>query len=249
MKAKSLAASILLASNPIASNLLALVLIILVAISTAASQGPYGQQYGYGDCQKQFIIGVDLQKASTQVNPAGFSVYIDGAYIGSTDGDGKLVVTAYGGQHIINVSKQVGTDTYSGGWTGTIECYYPTGGTNYVPIMINQIPGETSAQVQSAQVQSAQAQPLINIPKPANLEDIILIVVIAVALIIGIIIVLKSLRYFLVNAILGLLVLYLANAFAGLNVAYTWLVIVICAIGGIAGAIIVIILHLYGMPI
>ena len=92
-------------------------------------------------------------------------------------------------------------------------------------------------------------QPLINIPKPANLEDIILIVVIAVALIIGIIIVLKSIRYFLVNAILGLLVLYLANAFAGLNIAYTWLVIVICAIGGIAGAIIVIILHLYGMPI
>ncbi|MGA9099987.1 MAG: hypothetical protein WB392_13765, partial [Methanotrichaceae archaeon] len=232
MKAKSLAASILLASNPIASNLLALVLIILVAIPTAASQGPYGQQYGYGDCQKQFIIGVDLQKASTQVNPAGFSVYIDGAYIGSTDGNGKLVVTAYGGQHIINVSKQVGTDTYSGSWTGTIECYYPTGGTNYVPITINQIPSETSAQVQSgqvqlgqvqsgqvqsAQVQSAQVQPLINIPKPANLEDIILIVVIAVALIIGIIIVLKSIRYFLVNAILGLLVLYLANAFAGLN--------------------------------
>ena len=65
---------------------------------------------------------------------------LDGAYIGSTDRDGRLGVNTYGGQHIINVSKQTGTDTYSGSWTGTIECYYPTGGTNYVPITINQIP-------------------------------------------------------------------------------------------------------------
>jgi len=237
------------ANSPEASNYLALVLFLLIAVSTAAFQGSYGQQYSYGDCQRSLIIGVDLQKISAQVNPAGFSVYIDGTYIGSTDSDGKLVANVYGGQHVINVSKQVGMDTYSGGWTGTIECYYPAGGTTYLPITINQIPRETAAQVQSTQMQSAQVQPVINIPKPANLEDIILIVVVAVALIIGIIIVLKSIRYFLVNAILGLLVLYLVNAFAGLSIAYTWLVVVICAIGGIAGAVIVIILHLYGMPV
>ncbi len=234
MKAKDLAAS----------NLLSLVLILLIAASTAVSQGPYGQQYGYGDCQKSFIIGVDLQKISGQVSPEGFVVYMDGLYIGSTNQDGRLEASAYGGRHIINVSKQVGMDIYSGGWTGTIDCYYPAAGTTYVPIKINLIQSKAPDQVQSA-----QAQPVINVPKPGNLEDIIIIIVIAVALVIGIIIVLKSLRYFLVNAILGLLVLYLANAFAGLNIAYTWLVIVICAIGGIAGAIIVIILHLYGMPI
>ncbi len=244
MRAKSLAASIFLESGS-----LALVLLFLIAISTAVPQGSYGQQYGYGECQKSFIIGVDLQRVSGQVSSQGFLVYLDGAYMGSTDSDGRLGISTYGGQHIINVSKQAGMDTYSGSWTGIIDCYYPAGGTNYVPITISWIPGKTSVQVQSAQVQPAQAQPVINIPKPANLEGIILIVVIAIALIIGIIIVLKSIRYFLVNAILGLLVLYLANAFAGLNIAYTWLVIVICAIGGIAGAIIVIILHLYGMPI
>lgn len=249
MKAKSLAASILLASNILAS-----VLLFLTAMPMAASQGSYGQQYGYGDCQKSFIIGLDLQKISGQINPAAFGVYIDGVYIGSTDGDGKLDAYAYGGRHIINASKQAGMDTYSGSWTGVIDCYYPTGGTNYVPITINHIRRTIDSQVQSiqlqsAQVQTAQAKPVINIPKPSNLEDIILIVVIAVALIIGIIIVLKSIRYFLVNAILGLLVLYLANAFAGLNIAYTWLVILICAIGGIAGAVIVIILHFYGVII
>lgn len=239
MKAKSLIAPILLASN-----IIALILLILMAISIAASQGSYGQQYGYGDCQKSFVIGMDLQKTSAQVSPAGFSVYIDGRYIGSTEGDGKLAANVYGGQHIINVSKSDGSDIYSGSWAGIIECYYPSGGTNYVPITITRNQREISSQVQSTQV-----KPLINIPKPGNLGDIILIIVIAIALVIGIIIILKSIRYFLVNAILGLLVLYLANAFAEVNIAYTWLVIVVCAIGGIAGAIIVLILHFNGITI
>lgn len=237
MNAKSPAA-------PLELDLLVSVLLILIVIPNAASQGYYGQQYAYGDCQRSFIIGVDLQKVTPQISPEGFSVYMDGKYIGSTNRDGQLGANAYGGQHIVNASKSAGADTYSGSWMGNIECYYPTGGTSYLPISINQISSKTAAQKQSAQV-----QPAINIPKPTNLEDIVFVVLIAVALIIGIIIVLKSIRFFLVNAILGLLVLFLANAFIGLNIAYTWLVILVCAIGGIAGAIIVIILHLNGIAI
>lgn len=209
---------------------------LLILIITSAAQEPYGS----GECIKSFVIGMDLQNTPVPIGLEGFNIYIDGVYKGSTDKDGKLGASAYGGQHAINASKQMGPDTYSGSWIGTIECDYPAGGTTYVPIAINQIPREVSAQVQP---------PVINIPEPKNIGDVLLVVVIAVALIIGIVIVLKSLRYFLVNAILGLVVLFLANTFAGLNIAYTWLVILVCAIGGIAGAIIVIILHLYGIII
>jgi hypothetical protein len=233
MKAKLLSASILLLIVAISA------VSVISSISAAAAQGPYMQQYGSGDCLRSFIVGVDLQRTSEQISPEGFNIYIDGAYRGATDKDGRLATSAYGGQHIINATKQEGSNILSGSWKGIVECYYPSGGTTYVPIAIGQIPHELAA----------QAQPVINIPRPENIEDIVLIVVIAVALIIGIIIVLKSIRYFLVNAILGLLVLYLANAFAGLNIAYTWLVILVCAIGGIAGAVIVIILHLYGIII
>jgi hypothetical protein len=241
MKAKLLSISILLLIVAIST------VSVISSISPAAAQGPYPYaaqgpytpQYGSGDCLRSFIVGVDLQRIPEQISPEGFSVYIDGAYRGVTDKDGRLVTNAYGGQHTVNASKEAGSNMFSGSWKGIVECYYPSGGTMYLPIAIGQIPHELAA----------QAQPVINIPGPANIEDIVLIVVIAVALIIGIIIVLKSIRYFLINAILGLLVLYLANAFAGLNIAYTWLAILVCAIGGIAGAIIVIILHLYGIII
>ncbi|MHC1573112.1 MAG: pro-sigmaK processing inhibitor BofA family protein [Candidatus Syntropharchaeales archaeon] len=53
----------------------------------------------------------------------------------------------------------------------------------------------------------------------------------------------KALKQIVVNSILGLLVLALANLLFGLGIAYTWIVILICAIGGIIGAVLVIILH------
>jgi hypothetical protein len=225
MKAKLLSASILL---------LVAIISALPIISIAVAQ----TQPSRGDCLRSFIVGVDLQRISDQISPVGFSVYIDGVYRGITDNNGRLATNAYGGRHTINASTQSESNIFSGSWNGIIECYYPQGGTTYVPIAIGQISRD-----------AGQVEPVINIPKPANIEDVVLIVVIAVALIIGIVIVLKSIRYFLVNAILGLLVLYLANAFVGLNIAYSWLVILVCAIGGIAGAVIVILLHLYGIII
>jgi hypothetical protein len=46
---------------------------------------------------------------------------------------------------------------------------------------------------------------------------------------------------------MGLLILFLANSFAGLGIGYGWLVILICGIGGILGAFLVILLHLLGL--
>ena len=54
----------------------------------------------------------------------------------------------------------------------------------------------------------------------------------------------KAAKYLIVNSIIGLIILFAANALFGLKIAYSWLNILICAIGGIIGAVIVIILNL-----
>ena len=54
----------------------------------------------------------------------------------------------------------------------------------------------------------------------------------------------KSVIYLIINSVLGLIILFAANLVLGLEIAYSWLVILICAIGGIIGAVIVIILQL-----
>ncbi len=56
----------------------------------------------------------------------------------------------------------------------------------------------------------------------------------------------KAAKYLIVNSILGLLIIFAANALFGLKIAYSWLNILICAIGGVIGAVIVIILNLFG---
>ena len=52
-------------------------------------------------------------------------------------------------------------------------------------------------------------------------------------------------KYLIVNSILGLIILFAANVLFGLKIAYSWLNILICAIGGVIGAVIVIILNLF----
>jgi len=76
--------------------------------------------------------------------------------------------------------------------------------------------------------------------------DLVLVILI-IAIIFGLFIILKSITHFIVNAIIGLILLYLANTFLGLGIAYSWLVIIICAIGGVLGAILVIVIHLLGL--
>lgn len=73
------------------------------------------------------------------------------------------------------------------------------------------------------------------------------LVVLIIAIIFGVFIVLRSIKHFVFNAIIGLVILFLANTFAGLGIGYSWLVILICAIGGVLGALLVIIVHLLGL--
>lgn len=70
------------------------------------------------------------------------------------------------------------------------------------------------------------------------------------ALILGVVLILNSIKQFIFNAITGLIVLFLANAFLGLGIGYSWPVIIICGVGGIVGAILVVViaLHLMGIP-
>lgn len=73
------------------------------------------------------------------------------------------------------------------------------------------------------------------------------LIILIIAIVIGAILIFKTIKGFVVNAIIGLIILFLANTFAGLGIGYSWLVILICAIGGALGAILVIALHLLGI--
>ncbi len=59
--------------------------------------------------------------------------------------------------------------------------------------------------------------------------------------------VLKTVKNMVVNTIMGLLVLVIANTVFGLEIAYSWVVVLTCAIAGVVGAILVILLHYAGI--
>jgi hypothetical protein len=69
------------------------------------------------------------------------------------------------------------------------------------------------------------------------------LVVLIVVIVFGAFLILRSIKNFIINAVMGLLILFLANYVAGLEIGYSWLVILICGIGGILGAFLVILLH------
>ncbi|MBN1235339.1 MAG: pro-sigmaK processing inhibitor BofA family protein [Methanotrichaceae archaeon] len=75
------------------------------------------------------------------------------------------------------------------------------------------------------------------------------LILLFVVIIFGAFLILRSLKNFAINAIMGLLILFLANAVAGLGIGYSWLVVLICGIGGILGAFLVILLHFLGFGI
>ncbi len=73
---------------------------------------------------------------------------------------------------------------------------------------------------------------------------ILLFVILAV---VAIYLILKTAKYFIVNTILGLIILFLGNIIFKLGIAYSIPAILVVAIGGIPGAILVILLHLLGV--
>jgi hypothetical protein len=75
------------------------------------------------------------------------------------------------------------------------------------------------------------------------------LVILIIAIAFGAFLILKSLKDFFINAIVGLIILFLANALLGLGIGYSWLVVLICGIGGVLGALLVILLHILGFGI
>jgi hypothetical protein len=75
------------------------------------------------------------------------------------------------------------------------------------------------------------------------------LILLFVVIVFGAFLILRSIKNFVLNAIMGLVILILANAVAGLGIGYSWLVILICGIGGVLGAFLVILLHFLGFGI
>jgi hypothetical protein len=55
--------------------------------------------------------------------------------------------------------------------------------------------------------------------------------------------VLKTATSLAINAVLGILTLLVAKFLLGLEIAITWVAVLICAIGGIFGALVIIVLN------
>jgi hypothetical protein len=75
------------------------------------------------------------------------------------------------------------------------------------------------------------------------------IVLLVVVLIFGAFLLLRSVKNFVINAIAGLFILFLANQFISPDIGYSWLVILICGIGGAVGAVLLLALHFIGLGI
>ena len=75
------------------------------------------------------------------------------------------------------------------------------------------------------------------------------IVLLIAVLIFGAFLILRSVKNFVINAIAGLFILFLANQFISPDIGYSWLVILICGIGGAVGAVLLLALHFIGLGI
>ncbi|GAB3667246.1 pro-sigmaK processing inhibitor BofA family protein [Halopiger thermotolerans] len=78
-----------------------------------------------------------------------------------------------------------------------------------------------------------------------GLEIVLLVLVLAAVL--GASTLIQTVRPFIVNAVVGLIVLFLAQAVFGLAVAVTPIALVVVAIGGFPGSLLVILLSLFGV--
>jgi hypothetical protein len=75
------------------------------------------------------------------------------------------------------------------------------------------------------------------------------IIVLVLAIIVAFVLykILKTATSLAINAVLGILILIAAKFLFGLNIAITFLAIIICAIGGIFGALLIILLNYLGL--
>ncbi len=71
----------------------------------------------------------------------------------------------------------------------------------------------------------------------------LIILLIAVLAVIIVYYFLKTAKHLIVNTILGLVILAIGNIVFKLGIAYEWKALLVCAIGGVPGAVLVILLH------
>jgi hypothetical protein len=79
--------------------------------------------------------------------------------------------------------------------------------------------------------------------------DPLAILVFAIVIIFGLLLIWKSVKFFIINAVVGLTIIFLINLLGGVDIAYSWLVILICAMGGVLGALMVTVLHFLGISL
>lgn len=75
----------------------------------------------------------------------------------------------------------------------------------------------------------------------------LIIVILAIIGVIAAYYLLKTATKLIINAVLGLIILVAANAIFNLDINYSAYALIVCAFAGIPGAIIVILLHVFGI--
>ena len=75
----------------------------------------------------------------------------------------------------------------------------------------------------------------------------ILLLVLVLAAVLGASTLIQTVRPFIVNAVVGLLALFVVQALFGLSVAVTPVALAIVALGGLPGALLVVLLSLFGV--
>jgi hypothetical protein len=75
----------------------------------------------------------------------------------------------------------------------------------------------------------------------------LIILLLAILAVIAVYYVLKTAKYLIVNTIMGLILLAAGNILFNLDIPYSPMALLVCALGGIPGALLVILLHVVGI--
>ena len=75
----------------------------------------------------------------------------------------------------------------------------------------------------------------------------LIIVILAIIGVIAAYYILKTATKLIINAVMGLIILVAVNAIFNLDISYSVYALLVCAFAGIPGAIIVILLHVFGI--
>ena len=106
----------------------------------------------------------------------------------------------------------------------------------FFPFLLSQAPRSNSTDLSAPRDLQGQREP----PAMVTTTEIALLILV-LALLFGAFRIIKTVKPLIVNAIVGVIILVVANV-AGLGVAITPIAVLVCAVGGVPGAILVILL-------